>query len=253
MKLGYILLATCFYCFQSVEAGTIQITGVGESSAPPDQFTIQMTVNSICYPSTLQAKNANALIANQIVELSKRFVRNESDKITTNPGGFIRETEYLPNENGRTKILCERKWKTWNTISITLHELSQFPEIQDELVNFLTPLEALQPNIQEQSFVQLSSPHFGISDPKQHQLRNEAQHAALNDAKAQFENFDANCHFQGAKLNSLSSPAFNTTLRYGAKMATEADSSTPTIPDIITVSAVWNLIWEFNSASGCYR
>lgn len=234
-------------------AGTIQITGQGEASLPPDMFKIEVAINSVCYESTKQAKIANAEIANKVVPLAQKYVRNPMDKLTTHPGGFIRETEYIPTEDGHSRILCERKWKTWNKITLTLHDISSLPELQDELVSFLAPIEALKPDHQEQTFAQLTSPEFLLTTENQIKLRRESQQAALDDAKDQFHNFDANCHFNLAKLSSVTTPNFNTVIRYGAKMANAELDSTPVIPENITVTAVWNFVWEFESAPGCYK
>jgi len=234
-------------------AGTIQITGQGEASLPPDIFTIQVTVNSVCYDSTKQAKTANAEIANQIIPLAKKYLRDTKDNLTTHPGGFIRETEYIPTGDGHSRILCERKWKTWNTISMTLHDITILPELQDELVGFLASIEALKPDTQAQTFAQLSSPDFLLTPENQMKLRKESQQAALQDAKDQFSNFDANCRFSSPKLNSVTPPNFNTVVRYGAKLADLEEDSTPVIPEKITVTAVWNFIWEFESALGCFN
>jgi uncharacterized protein YggE len=234
-------------------AGTIQITGQGEASLPPDMFKIEVAVNSVCYESTKQAKAANAEIANKVIPLAQKYLRDSRDELTTHPGGFTRETEYIPTGDGHSRILCERKWRTWNTISLTLHDISSLSELQDELVSFLAPIEGLKPDKQEQTFAQLSSPEFLLTSENQIKLRKDSQQAALDDAKDQFRNFDANCHFNLAKLSSVSTPNFNTVVRYGAKMADVEDSSTPVIPENITVTAVWNFIWEFESAPGCYN
>ena len=233
-------------------AGTIQITGNGEASSPPDMYHMDIKVISICYESTQEAKNENAKIANNLIKLSQKFLRDSNDKVTTYPGGFIRDTEYIPGDDGHSKTLCERKWKTWNTVRLTLHDLKSLPAVQDEILTYLAPIEALQPNKKEQSFVQLSSPEFSLTDENRTKLRRQAQQAALQDAKDQFLNFDANCHFKSAKLNSLTPPSFSSVLRYASKAAETSDSATPVIPENITVTATWNFIWEFDSTPGCY-
>ncbi len=247
------LLLTLFIKPLLAVAGTIAITGQGESSSPPDMYSIELKVNSICYETTQQAKLDNARIANQLIAISQKYARNSKDKVTTHPGSFIRSTEYLPSESGHSKILCERKWKTWNTISLTIHDIQSLAELQDELVTFLAPIEMVQPEKQEQTFIHLSSPHFGLTKENLTILRKQAQQSALQDAKDQFQNFDVYCHFKSAKLNSVTPPSFTSTIRYGAKMAESSESSTPVIPENITVTAIWNFIWEFELAPGCYN
>ncbi|MFM8312654.1 MAG: SIMPL domain-containing protein [Deltaproteobacteria bacterium] len=234
-------------------AGTIQITGKGEVSSPPDLYYLDIKVMSICYDSTQRAKNANAQISNKLVELGKKYINTPEDKITTYPGGFVRETEYIPGEDGHNRILCERKWRTWNTVRLTLHTLSSLPTVQDALVSFLTPIELVSPDRIDQSYAQISSPQFSLTEANFNKLRKESQQAALQDAKNQFQNFDANCHFKSAKLSSLNQPSFTHVYRYASKASDESDTSTPVIPESISVTAIWNFTWEFESAPGCYN
>jgi uncharacterized protein YggE len=233
--------------------GQIQIIGQGEASAPPDQFQIEAKVIGICYDSIQQAKTSTADIANQIVSLETKYLRDSQDKITTHPGGFIRDTETIPTGDNHSKVLCERKWKTWNTIRIVMHDRQSLVDIQNDLVAFIAPIESLQPQKVEQCFVQLSSPAFGLKESSQLKLRKMAQTEAFKDAKEQFANFDANCHFRGAKLTSLNPPNFSSVMRYASKAASAPESSTPMLPENISISATWNFTWDFELAPGCYQ
>lgn len=234
-------------------AGQLLVVGQGEASSAPDKYTIQLTVTSICYETTQQAKNENSQLANQLIALSQKYKRSENDKITTHPGGFIRSTEYLPEESHHSKILCERKWKTWNTVTLNLHDIQSLPSLQDELVDFLKPYETLSIDKTEQTFIQLSSPQFGLTEENEKSLQKQAQNLSLKDAQEQIKNFDDTCHFASLKLESVASPSFTNTVRYGAKSVGSNESSTPVIPEQITVTAIWNFIWEFDSAPGCYN
>ena len=249
-----LVLTTVWFTTSALTmAGTIQITGKGEASSAPDLYYLDIKVTSICYDSTQRAKNANAQITNRLVELGKKHIKTPEDKITTYPGGFIRETEYVPAEDGHNRILCERKWKTWNTVRLSLHNLTSLPAVQDDLVSFLAPIETVSLERIDQSYAQISSPQFSLTEVNLNKLRKESQDAALKDAKNQFHNFDVNCHFKSAKLISLNQPSFNHIYRYTSKLSDESDSSTPVIPESISVTAIWNFTWEFESAPNCYN
>jgi len=252
-QLAYFYLVFILCPLKILHAGTIEILGQGEASSPPERYTIDLTVTSICYETTKDAKSENSIIANALVAIAKKYSKTSEDRINTYPGGFIRNTEYIPESTGHSKILCENGWRTWNTIRLQLHDIYSLPDLQDELVVFLEPLESINPSKKQQTFIQLGSPQFGLKEENLNKLRKQAQQSALEDAKAQLQNFDENCHFKSIKLRSLAPPALNTFVRFGAKSSTPTESSTPIIPEEITVTASWNFSWEFESAPGCFN
>lgn len=233
--------------------GTVSIVGNGEASLPPNEYTMDLTVTSVCYPTTKNAKSANSQLANQIIDLTRSYMDSADDELHTIPGGFVRTTEYLPSENDRSKILCENRWRTWNTIRLTLHHLERLPEIQDELVAFLSPMESINPEKAEQTYIQISSPHFGLKEDNFVKLKQEAQIAALQDAKNQLDNFSDRCNFKSLNLMSVAPPSFDSIVRYGAKSVSTGESSTPVIPEEIIVTSTWNFVWHFDSAPQCYQ
>lgn len=249
----YLSLALVFGSLGKLRAGTIEIVGQGEASSAPERYTIDLTVTSICYETTKDAKSENSTIANQLVAIANKYSKTSEDKINTYPGGFVRNTEYIPEGTGHSKILCENGWRTWNTIRLQLHDIYSLPDLQDELVVFLEPIESINPSKKQQTFIQLGSPQFGLKEENLNKLRKQAQHAALEDAKAQLQNFDDNCHFKSIKLRSLAPPSLNTFVRFGAKSSSTPESSTPIIPEEITVTATWNFSWEFENAPGCFN
>lgn len=233
--------------------GTISITGNGEASHAPDEYRFDIIVTSICYETTKAAQSQNSTLANQIIELTQQYKLAPNDKITTSPGGFIRSTEYVPTENDRSKIICENRWKTWNTIRLTLHDFSKLPGLQEELTTFLGSTEAVNIDKKEQTYVQISSPQFSLTEDNLNKTRKLAQQSALMDAKNQLQNFNDSCDFRSLKLMSVAVPTFDSWVRYGTKSASISESSTPVIPEEITVTAAWSFTWEFDSAPRCYN
>lgn len=253
MNKWLLIFGLYFSATQPSQAGTIQITGEGKSSAPPDKVTLSVTVHSICFASSEVAKIANSKVTQDIIQILESFQLDERDQITTSPGGFELSTERIPSEDGHDRILCERKWKTWNTIEISIHKIDKISELQDKLTNVLSNIETVNPSLHDQTFAHISSPYFKLTEDTYRQLRKQAQQAALNDAKEQFSNFDADCHFRDVHLNSVSTPVFNSVVRFEAKKSVHEDVSTPVIPEKITVTAVWSFIWEFGEAATCYQ
>lgn len=252
MKLFFFFF-TFFALTIVAEAGTIQITGEGRVSSPPNEVSLAITIYSICYDSTLEARNANSVQTEKLLNAIKKYQKKENDLLTTSPGGFVLSTEYIPSEEGRDRILCERKWKTWNKIKTTLHSLDDFSLLQDELTKLISSEESINPDKKAQSFVHISSPAFSLTEETMLNLRKAAQRAALFDAQDQFSNFDANCNFIGVHLTTVSSPVFNSLVRFEAKGAFNNDTLTPTIPEDIIVSASWTFIWEFKESTQCFN
>lgn len=253
MNKWIFIFGLCLFATQQSQAGTIQITGEGKSSAPPNKVTLSISVHSICYASSEAAKIANSKVTQDIIHILEFFQSDERDQITTSPGSFELSTERVPSEDGHERILCERKWKTWNTVEISIHKIEKISDLQDKITNHLASIETVNPSLQEQTFAHISSPYFKLTEDTYRQLRKQAQQAALNDAKEQFSNFDADCHFRDVHLNSVSTPVFNSVVRFEAKKSVHEDGSTPVIPENITVTAVWSFIWEFGEATACYQ
>lgn len=229
--------------------GTIEITGKGEMTAKPELFHLSVLVSSICYEKSRDAKEANALLATRLVSAAKGFARGERDKVTASGGTTVRQTEYIYPVGSSPKILCERGWRTSNSIGIEIADLAVVSELEEAL---LKEEESGAPNPAKvaQSFVELSSPNFLLYPETQKNMRLEAQKKAYVDAKTQLEAFKSSCVFKNLKLSKIFEPAFEMRSKYGAA---EKATEIPLIPDMLSVEAVWKFTWEFDPASECFN
>src|SRR5438874_13227903 len=94
VTLGIMILASLATAHET-DLGRIEIVGKGIASAAPEYATISVSVISICYDHSRDAKNANAELANTLLTILKKYQRGPKDKVTASGGPNVRETVYL--------------------------------------------------------------------------------------------------------------------------------------------------------------
>lgn len=231
------------------ERGKIVTVGHGSAEAAPEYTEVNVLVTSLCYETSTAAKEANAIVAQQLLDSLKEFTRDPRDTITASGGPNIRQTETIPMETGY-KILCERKWRASNVLSIKMAAIEDLPALQDRMLLLIDQAGVLDPEKVAQTYGELSQPSFYVYPETLLVLRTEAQGKALDDAKAQLDNFAGRCGFADVRLNSVT-PANQTIYIQADGMEMEA-GPTPIIPDTIRVRASWQFEWTFGSAASCF-
>lgn len=231
------------------DTGSIEITGTGESSAPPEFTEVSVQVISLCYDSSRGAQEANAALANRIVDVGKRFSRGPQDKVIASGGANLRQTEYTYPTAGTPRVLCERKWRTSNTIQVQMAEIASVPDLQDELLKEMGS-EAIDPSKTAQTYMELSQPSFHLYKETHKKLRTQSQERAFADAREQLEVFKKGCTLRNLRLQKVSQPQFSVRSKYADHAAS---ASTPIIPDELAVNAVWKFEWEFDPTPDCAR
>jgi uncharacterized protein YggE len=230
-------------------AGSIVVIGQGSATAAPEFTRLHIEVTSICYDTSRAAKDANAILANQLVTLLKTFAATAPDKVTAVGGYNDRQTEYTIVGN-QTKTLCELKWRATNTLTIEMAAIDRLPDLQDQVLTAIDAVAGIDPDKVAQTYAELGRPAFSLYPESTVKLRKEAQLKAYDDAKQQFDAFSSRCAFQGPQLTNISPPEYSYyASRDGAAIG--ADASTPIIPDEINVDARWRFEWSFTPAASC--
>jgi uncharacterized protein YggE len=229
--------------------GTITIVGNGEASAAPEYTTLTVAVTSICYDTSVAAKNANAELATKLVTLLKTFAIAATDKVTASGGPNLRETESVPNGSGGYQTLCTLKWKATNELSLQMAAMDRLPELQDQLLAAVDQSAPASDKV-AQTYAELGQPAYHLSAATETKLRGEAQVKAYADAKAQFDVFKSQCQFQDPELTTIAPPDYSIVARSGG-VDIPANAPTPLIPDELVESASWKFTWSFTPGPGC--
>lgn len=235
----------------SAESGKIVIVGTGQAAAAPEVVRMSVYVTSICYETSRGAKDANAEVANRVLEILRNFASDPRDRITASGGVNLRQTEYAV-VGTTTKTLCELKWRATNTLTIETGSIDGVPDLQDLL---LASIDAtvVDPDQAAQTYAELAQPSFSLRAETMKSLRATAQGAAYDDAKGQLDVFASRCAFQDARLTTISPPEYDAYPRKdGDAMNSDmGGSATPIIPDDINVTATWRFEWAFTPSPSC--
>lgn len=225
-------------------SGTIEITGRGNAKALPEYATLSVQVVSLCYETSRDANDANGQLASSLVEILKKYATKEKDQVTATGGATIRQTEFISGPGGISKILCERKWRTTNQLTLELNDFQVLPALQDELYAVIDA-EGPSAALGAQSYAELSHPNFSLYSETYTRLRKEAQSMSWKDANEQLDTFKTVCEFKNLRLVKISEPEYTMRQKFAA------DESNPMIPDSLIVYATWHFIWEFDPTPGC--
>lgn len=255
----FLLLAPFFVATYAAAAdstrGSVEIIGHGESTSAPEFATMSVSVVSICYNTSLDAKNANATLANKIVTLFQGHRHGSKDKVIATGGVNVRETEYVDTGSSTRKVLCERKWKATNQITLETSELKMIPDIQDEVLKAIDEVDDVRPDKTDQTYAQLAQPGFSVYPETMQRLRKEAESKAWDDAKGQYDGFASKCDFQDSHLTSIAPPTYayphfsdSPAPAHGGKQP-----ETPILPDELSVQATWKFIWTYTPGGHCLQ
>ena len=230
--------------------GSIEIIGRGTVEKAPEFAELQVKVTSICYQKPLEAQRQNAQLASQILAILKEHVRTEKDQVIATGGHTIRQTEYTADDDGRSKVLCERRWRTTNTLIIQTEAMDAISEIQEKILLAVAASEGVDVATQEQTYAELGEPYFSVFPETYSAMKKEAQTKAWDDASGQFKVFFNQCKLQNIKLAQISQPEYMRLAK--ALPAPSGGEATPLIPDAISVFATWRFVWSFDPTP-CYR
>lgn len=230
--------------------GSVEIVGKGSVARAPEFAEVQVHVTSLCYEKPVDAQQENAGLSKRILDVLKEYVRTEKDKVIATGGHTLRQTEYTSDIDGRSKVLCERKWRTSNTVTLKTQDMTSVALIQERVLALISTEEGLDPNHTHQTYAELGEPLFAVYPETFSKMKQEAQGKAWDDASEQFKGFLKKCELKNVRLAQISQPEY-----FGlAKSAPlVGDEVTPIIPDAISVYASWKFLWVFDPTPGCYR
>jgi uncharacterized protein YggE len=231
--------------------GSIVLVGKGVASSEPEYLSLSVKISSICYETSQDAQAANAKMSMRILDILQGFKKDNRDKLTATGGANYRQTETI-QVGIESKVLCELKWRSENTLNLSMVKMDDLPLLQDQLFTELNQSANVNPEQAEQTYAEVSRPSFGLFPETTTSLRNSAQSLALSDAKAQFAGLNAQCAFVDPKIVSIVPPEFN----YAVKSAPDrvaASYYSPVIPDAMEVQATLRIEWKFTPNSACKR
>ncbi|NBX93451.1 MAG: DUF541 domain-containing protein [Proteobacteria bacterium] len=230
--------------------GTVEIVGKGNVARAPEYSEIQVHVTSVCYNKPIEAQEENAVLSNKILSVLKNYVRTDRDKVLSSGGHTLRQIEYTSDVEGKTKVLCERKWRTTNTLLLKTEDMESVAQIQEKILELVPSDEGLDPSHTHQTYAELGEPMFAVFPETFAQMKQEAQAKAWDDASNQFRGFLKKCELQNVRLSQISQPEYFGLAKSAPLMG---DERTPIIPDAISLYASWKFLWTFDPTPGCYR
>jgi uncharacterized protein YggE len=239
---------------EDVPRGRLVVIGEGLASAAAEQAKMYVVVTSICYDTARAAKDANAVLANRMLKLLRGFVTTPEDTVTAIGGSLERQSETI-SVDGEERTICDRKWRTTNTLALLVHKLDTLSDIQASVIAATEAAGDLDPQKKAQTYAEVSRPFFGVKAATDTRLRREAQATAYYDAKAKFNAFASLCPFQDVRLTVIAPPAYAVEEPFGSEMQEQpsSDTETPIIPDEIRVSVEWRFEWSYVAPSTCPR
>lgn len=171
----------------SALAGTATLTGYGETVAPVEYVTLNVTVTSECYPTAKKAVDENDAVASSVLSVLKTYaVESQGDQVTATGGYVERYTGHDPSGN---RQICVNQFKKQNILTLKTHSVDTFPQafakLQDALYSLTT--ESVSSVIDKPiSHLEISVPMPGLSLKSKSILEKKALVNALQDAKNKF-------------------------------------------------------------------
>lgn len=229
--------------FASMTQGSLMISAKGEASRAPELARMRIVTTSICYDTSLSAKEANSQLATPLLDILKSYVSKDEDKVSATGGRTIRQTETVPGSGGQYKVICERKWRAENQLSLQTSALNEVSNIEEMLLKKIDA-EVISAEKAAQTFAEIYRPTFDVRAETLRELRLEAQAKAWEDAKAQLKGFKSRCELKNLKLVRVSPPDHSSYAKYAD--GSEGTYRTPIIPEEIVVRTDIDFTWTFD-------
>lgn len=200
---------------QGAYAGTIQITATGQASQQPDFAVVPVTVNSKCYKTSTEAKNANAALAAEVRKVMEPIAEQArkaglKDPFTEVGGQFVRQTEveYTETDQGKSKkeVLCVNGWRTSKTLSVKVKNVEALPEIQDAILTVVDKRSEQQAFKGPQTWADSSAPFPAVTPENAKALELKAMKDAKANAYRQLSVLVEECNLVNPSLRSVAPP-----------------------------------------------
>lgn len=244
-----IFLAGVFSLLGYSLEGSVEIVGRATVEKAPEYGELHVRVTSVCYEKPLEAQAENAILSNRILEVLKKYIRTDQDEMTASGGHTLRQTEYTSDHEGKTKVLCERRWRTTNTLILKTNDLNSVSTIQDQVFQAMSLSEGINADQKQQTYAEMAQPEFFVYPKTFSEMKKEAQSKAWKDASSQFQVFLTECKLQNVRLAEITQPEY---FRLAKATSLDGDTGTPVIPDAVSVYATWKFKWIFDPTP-CFR
>jgi uncharacterized protein YggE len=229
--------------------GSVEITGRANIERAPEFVELQVRVTSICYEKPIEAQEQNTVLTMKILEILKTYQRTVKDQLIATGGHTVRQTEFTSKDDGSSKVLCERKWRTTNNLILQTADMKSISLIQEKVLEAMLLEEGAEPTGLQQTYAELGEPTFSVFPETYSSMKKEAQAKAWKDASEQFRVFMEQCQLQNVKLSQISQPEYFSLAKSAPLTGSD---STPIIPEAISVFASWRFVWTFDPTA-CYR
>lgn len=192
----------------SVFAASAMLSGIGRVLSEPDYVELSIQVQSKCYSTPKDARQANDDAARKIVDfLNKKIQGSESyyNKVIT-LGGYTSPFQVYH----RNKILCENTFQKHNNITLRTQRVQDFEQLYDEIQKEVYSHFTMQPRGMIESsvtFVTMSQPSPRVSMERRQELEQKALTMALNDAKGKLTALFHEKPIENLKITEVSETA----------------------------------------------
>lgn len=199
----YLVLSLCLVSTGAMAAEAM-LSGQGKVLSEPDYVSLNIQVQSKCYNTPKEAREANDKAARTVVDFLNKHVKEGGyyNKVITD-GGYTNPFQVYH----RDKILCENTFQKQNTITLRTQKIKEFEALYDDIQKEVYAQFSTQPRGMIESsvtFVTMSSPVPGISKEKHDALERQAMTMALNDAKGKLQALFSQVPVQNIKVIEVS-------------------------------------------------
>lgn len=194
-----ILLVPSLAC-----AAQALIMGEGRMLSTPDFVELGIEVQSRCYSTPKDAREANDEAASKIVSYLNKHIQGEGyyNKVISE-GGYTQPYSTYH----RDKVLCENTFQKNNSIRIRTQQVEDFQALFDGIQKEVYKHFETQPRgLIESSvtYVTMTSPQPQMSTDRKDKLERDAMSLALKDAQAKLQVMFADQPIKNLKITEIS-------------------------------------------------
>ena len=180
------------------------IMGEGRVLSTPDYVELGIQVQSRCYSTPKEAREANDEAASKIIAYLNKQIQGEGfyNKVVSEGGYTQPYSTYHRNQ-----VLCENTFQKNNNIRIRTQQVSDFQGLFDGIQKEVYKHFETQPRGLIESavtFVTMSAPSPQVSTERKNQLERDAMSIALKDAQSKLQIMFAEQPIKNLKITEIS-------------------------------------------------
>jgi uncharacterized protein YggE len=232
----------------SALAGEAHIQGSATVDADPDCVSLQVTINSECYKTPLEASQAADTAAKNIYGFLKGLVNEGRDQISTN-GGYTRVYERYVDG----KRYCQGTYQKSTEIKLSVRNVPEFIGFFDKIQEKVFAESAAQSSDEDSSrtTVSISSPSPELFSEHEEALLMSARGKAVDNALRRFlASVPASCKITSYSIAGISEPAEEERGRYAKSAAGASMGSGNTVISFGKQSVTETVMVQINYDGG---